>query len=296
MIRHAVAVAVTLCLSPSWLCAQSIELTVNVESASVHKAPSTGSPVIGRVPRGIVLEVTRELGSWVRIAWPSAQDGVGYVHVSMGSIAPRSAPVPTRAAAFTPPVSSPASASPTTTGVVGERTGSAAQPAPAPPVYIAPPTHIVGLGGRMSGSTLGFGATARAWTRDRLGVQLEVTRSALTSAVAPQRLTSVQFGPSLLYSLRDRVTDYVWMRPYLGAGAHVYRSTLSGVTPDAGASVSDQSLGFQTFGGAEVTFPNMPRFALSADLGYRWSKPKPLFADFELSGMSFAVSGHWYVR
>ena len=36
MIRHAVAIAVTLCLWPAWLCAQSTEFTVNVVSANVH--------------------------------------------------------------------------------------------------------------------------------------------------------------------------------------------------------------------------------------------------------------------
>jgi hypothetical protein len=121
-----------------------------------------------------------------------------------------------------------------------------------------------------------------------------VSRYALTTAAAPGQLTSIQFAPSLLYSLRDRITDYVWVRPYLGAGASVLRQTLSGVTPSAGDSVSDTSLGLQAFGGGELTFASMPRFALSANVGYRWSRAP--FAGFELGAVSVSLSGHWYVR
>jgi len=294
MIRHAAAVAVALCLSPSWLCAQT-EFTVNVDSANVRKSPSTGSPVIGTAPRGTVLEVTRDIGAWVKVSWPDAQDGIGYVHQSMGAIARRSTPDPKQAAAFTSTPPPAESASPTTIGVAAVPTGAGGSPASTRTVYIAPPTHIVGLGGRMGGSTLrGFGLTARAWSRNRLGMQLEVSRSALTSTVAPGRVTSLQFAPSLIYSLPDRVTDNVWVRPYLGAGANLYRSTLRSVTPGAGDVVSDGGFGLRAFGGGEVTFPNVPRFAVSADVGYLWSQTA--FAGFELGGLGFSVSGHWYVK
>jgi len=294
MIRHAAAVAVTLLLSPTWLCAQSTELTVNTTSATVYMSPSTGSPVIGKAPRGAVLEVTRELGSWVKVSWPGAQDGAGYVHLSVGSIARKSTPVPNPAAALTSAPPAPASASPTPTSVSAEQTGAGQRPAPVRPVYIALPTHIVGLGGRLGGSTRSFGATARVWSRDRLGLQLDVSRSALTSAGVPGRLTSIQFAPSLLYLLPDSVAGYVWVRPYLGGGADLYRLTVSSGTPAVGDSVSGNKLGLQTFGGAEVTFAGAPRFALSADLGYHWSRTP--FAGFELGGLGLSVSGHWYVK
>ena len=86
MIRHAAAVVIVLLLSPSWVTAQGTELTVNTSSASVHKAPSTASPVIGQAARGTRLAVTRNVGDWVKVAWPSAADGVGYVRVSVGSV------------------------------------------------------------------------------------------------------------------------------------------------------------------------------------------------------------------
>ena len=56
MIRQAAAVVIVLLLSPSWVTAQSTELTINVSSASVHKAPSTASPVIGHAARGARLQ------------------------------------------------------------------------------------------------------------------------------------------------------------------------------------------------------------------------------------------------
>ena len=52
----------------------------------MHKAPSTASPVIGQAARGAKLAVTRNVGDWVKVAWPSAADGVGYVRVSVGSV------------------------------------------------------------------------------------------------------------------------------------------------------------------------------------------------------------------
>ena len=145
----------------------------------------------------------------------------------------------------------------------------------------------------MGGSPLGFGASARASVGGRFRVQLEASRYALTNAVVQQRLTSVQFAPRLLYFLPDKVTDYVWMRPYVGGGLTMYRSTLS-PTSAAGTSVSDNSMGRQAFGGVEVALAGAPRFTLSADFGYRWRQTP--FDGFELGGRALAISGHWYVK
>src|SRR5262245_1567329 len=73
------ALAVALCLGPAWVGAQTVEIRVTTPSANVYKTPSTGSLVIGSAPLGTVLEVTRELGSWVKVPWPDAQEGFGYV-------------------------------------------------------------------------------------------------------------------------------------------------------------------------------------------------------------------------
>src|SRR5688572_32431763 len=83
MIRQAAATVVALCLSASPLHAQNTtKVTVGEASAAVHKTPSVGSPVIGNAPRGTELVVTREVGDWVKVAWPSAADGVGYVRAT----------------------------------------------------------------------------------------------------------------------------------------------------------------------------------------------------------------------
>lgn len=293
MIRQAAVVALAVLVTSSSVSAQSMEFTVKVQSASVHKSPSTGSPVIGRAPRGTVLEVTRDIGTWVKIAWPDAEDGVGYVHQSVGSMAQRPTREERLAAAFQPPPA-PATQSP-----------AAGSVAPAPQLtdptlmttrttYIPPPTHIVGLGGRMGGSPVGdYGVTARVWSRQRFGIQVEALRSSLTSDETPGRVTSVEFAPSVIYLLRDHVTDNVWLRPYVGSGASMRRSTLK-LTPDAVDPVTESTFGFRAFGGAEVTFPSVPRFAVSADLGYLWSEDP--FLGFERSGLRFSFAGHWYVK
>lgn len=296
MIRHASVVAIVLCLIPSFASAQSSDFTVSVQSAAVRKAPSTGSPIVGQAPRGAILEVTRDIGAWVKVAWPDAPDGVGYVHQSMGKIAQRATREERLTAAF-------ASLPPPEAVAAGEAV--AAQTAPAVDVstsprtiYVPPPTHVVGLGGQlggqMPGATPGFGFTSRIWSRSRLGLQLDLSRSKLTNAASPERVQSTQFSPSVIYALADYVSDNVWLRPYLGGGAALTRSKLSSGTPQISASVSESSLGFRGFGGAEVTIPNVPRFAISADVGYQWLKQP--FEGYDLGGLGFSISGHWYVK
>jgi hypothetical protein len=92
MIRHAAIVAISVCLSASSVeaqTAQTTQFTVSVQSAAVRLMPSIGSPVIGQAPRGMVLDVTRDIGAWVKVAWPEARDGIGYVHSSMGTLSRR---------------------------------------------------------------------------------------------------------------------------------------------------------------------------------------------------------------
>ena len=117
MIRHFAAIALVLCVTqvPLYAQAQDAHFTVTNTTANVHKSPSTGAPVIGKATSGEVFTVTRELGSWVKISWPAAEDGVGYLHVSWGrlshgplpvsqSVAPRATPVASRTAPVARPV------------------------------------------------------------------------------------------------------------------------------------------------------------------------------------------------
>jgi hypothetical protein len=284
-----------------WLAAQSTQFTVTSATATVHKGPSTGAAVIGEVRSGTVLTVTRELGSWVQVSWPAASDGAGYLNVSWGRLSHAASPAANQTAA--PPASirpvgsgasipqrSGAQSTPNT-AAQGNSTGSVRQAVPATPGSGTPTAHRVGLGGRI-GSPFMFGGSARASLTRQLGIQLELSRYAPDTVVAPQQLRSMQFAPSVLYSLPDKLTDYLWIRPYLGAGLTVYRSTLSSGIP--GVSLTDNRLGRQIFGGTAVAFASAPRFTLSADYGYRWSQA-PL-AGVELGGRGLSLSGHWYVK
>ena len=170
MFRHASAVVLVVVLNPSWLCAQAAELTVNVSATTVYKAPSTGSIVIGEAGRGTVLAVTREVGDWVKIAWPADKDGIGYVRLSAGTLSGHPAPAafaPAPATPAVPPstVETAAQAQRTVPGVGNHRTE-----------YVTAPAHVVGVGGLIGGARLGFGVTGRAWLQNRIGVQMEVSR------------------------------------------------------------------------------------------------------------------------
>jgi hypothetical protein len=159
------------------------------------------------------------------------------------------------------------------------------------PVTITPASHIFGLGA-LVGSTSRFGATARAWRSNGLGFQFGVSRDALSSDVAADRVTSMQFEPALVYALADDVGDYVWARAYVGSSASVVRQTLNLAAP--GLPTSDTGLGLRVFGGAELTFASVPQFGLSADVGYR-RVPTP-FQGFDPKPWSVTIAGHWYVK
>ena len=289
--RAVVIALVWLCASPASVLAQAAGFRVEAESASVHLSPSTGSLVIGRARRGMVLEVTRDLGSWVKVAWPEAKDGAGYVHVSAGSRSGVTRP----GAEPSTPLSTPRGPESQESRIQTAGTNASGEPTrPATSTYVAPPTHLMGVGARFGDSTLGSGASLRAWPVNPFGLQFEVTRSSVTSGVGADRLTSVQFAPSVLYALPDGVTDYVWVRPYAGAGPRFVRQSLRTAAQPEGAFAAETRLGFQLFGGAEVTFASLPGLAVSAGLHYGWlSNPS---AGFELGGLGASASAHWYVK
>jgi hypothetical protein len=239
-----------------------------------------------------VLEVTREVGDWVKVSWPNAPDGIGYVRLAAGSLsrnatlpANRVAGAPARAA--TAPGSTPAMDVRADVQDVERRIYAHAQASE----YVMPPTNRIGFGGTMTGSTIGFGVSGRAWTRRGLGVQAEMSRYSVATAVMPSRVVSVQFAPSVLYALPEAVSDYVRLRPYLGGGPRLWSSSFN---PDGTVRVSEKHHSWQVFGGTELTMASAPRFAFSVDLRYDTSDT-PL-AGVTFGGLGFAASGHWYVR
>lgn len=295
MIRHAAAVVVVLLLSPSGVSAQGTELTVNVASASVHKSPTNVSPVLGVVGRGARLEVTREVGDWVKVAYPAAADGVGYMRKSMGSLATAA----TSKAAIASGTSTarttaqPTQPAPRTVSTSGEQ----AQTGNRLPVRNAGPqrsttSHMFGLGARLGGPAFGIGASGRVWALGRLGLQVELARYNVSNPIDLGTMSSTEFGPSALYAFNDRVADYTWLRPYVGAGLNFYHSSIT--SPMVGTDVSDSRWGSQLFGGAELSFASVPQFAISTELSYRWFE-EPV-AGLNLGGMGLSVAGHWYVK
>ena len=293
MIRRAAVVLLALTIFPAVLHAQETVLTVTAQSADVHKGPSTGSPVVGHASKGAVLPVVRNLGSWVQVAWLQAPDGVGYVHITMGRV---NVPSTTPQAPAGSPRPVPASATVSASGPAAVPMATAQRPSPVTPS--GQPggnriSHIVGIGG-LVGSMSSFGATARWWRQNHLGVQVGVTRDAMTSDVAEGRVTSMQIEPGVVYGLFDRVRDYVWVRPYVGSALSFRHQTLKMPTADPAQSSSDNGVGFRMFGGGEFTFATATQLGLSAEVGYR--RLPTAFPGFEADRWSVALAGHWYIK
>src|SRR4051812_22293216 len=141
MKRRLAAVVLALALTPAVLYAQTPVFTVTAASADVHKGPSTVTPVIGHVARGAALPIARNLGSWVKIAWPSSPDGVAYVHVTMGRLGgtatePSATPArvmpgsTSRSADVSAPAQSTTPSGPAGGGVPGSASGAGGGPGP----------------------------------------------------------------------------------------------------------------------------------------------------------------------
>ena len=292
MTRTIAAAALAFCLSTSSLYAQSqmpqmTEIAVKTAPANVHKFPTVASAVIAKAPIGTVMEMKRNLGSWVEVDWPGGENGVGFLHVSSVTLTRRPAPALNHAIAQP----SAAAQTPATQDQIAWLTNEiraaarAVSPRPAPIVL---PNHVVGVGGRVNSFVSDLGATARTWVNNRLGVQLEVSRSRIASIDAREHATSVQVAPSVLYSLPDAATDSLWLRPYVGAGSSFYRATLGSGTP------ANKGMAFRAFGGVEATLAAAPQFALSVDVGHSWRQTS--FAGSAPDRMGLSLSGHWYVK
>jgi len=312
MSRRAAVVVLALTLNPALVRAQDLALTVTVPSADVYKGPSNVTPVIGRAPRGTVLPIARNLGSWVKVPWPAGPDGIGYVHVTMGRIGPPSAsrPVTTTtmsaravaapAAAPAPapsPAPAPARASapiaiaPVGSTSMGERVAPSGARATGTPV-----NHFFGIGGLAATASSGrtFGATVRAWRNSHLGIQVGFARETMTGDIGADRVTSMQVEPGVVYGLFDRVSDYIWIRPYVGSVVSFRHQTLNTLVPAGTAAPSDNGVGLRIFGGGELMFASLPRFGLSIDAGYR-RLPTP-FPGFDAHRLSASLAGHWYIK
>lgn len=293
--RAALVIILALTLHAAPVQAQDTVLTVTAASADVYKGPTTVTPVIGHAKRGAVLPVTRNLGSWAKVAWPDAPDGIGYVHLTMGRLAPAT---PEPAA---PKVANPASNPQRPVADARSATGMSPSPArqlPRDQMVVtdssgAKISHLVGVGGGVA-SNGSFGLAGRAWHNNRIGFQVSIGRDTMTSDVAAGRVTATQVEPAVLFALFDHVSDYIWIRPYLGSGVSFQHQSLKVSASDTASQASDNGVGYRLFGGSELTFAGMQRFGLSVEFGYRHA-PAP-FQGFEADKVSGALVGHWYVR
>ena len=82
------------------------------------------------------------------------------------------------------------------------------------------------------------------------------------------------------------------MRPYVGGGMSIFRSSL--VSTSGASMVDDTTRGYQAFGGAEFTFATLPQVAVSADLRQTWADTP--FSGFDSGGLGLALAAHWYVK
>jgi len=289
MIRRAAALVLALTIFPASVHAQDTVVTITVDSADVYRGPSNVTPVVGHVSRGKVLPVTRNLGSWLKVPWPSAPDGVGYVHMTMGRLSTPTGGTPMmtstspRAISAGPPQQpmTPRAPAPARTGDVVVRNQQDGTTI----------SHVLGLGAQV-GTMSSFGATARAWRSNRVGIQVTLTRDAMTSEVAAGRVTSTQVEPAVVYALLDSVRDYFWVRPYVGSGLSFRHQTFN--DPAVVPSASDNGVGYRVFGGSEFTFAGVARFGVSVEAGYR-HVPQP-FPGFEAAPFSVSIAGHWYIK
>lgn len=290
MIRRTAAVVLALTIFPAVLHAQDTMLTVTVQSADVHKGPSTGSPVIGHAPKGVALPVVRNLGSWLEVAW-QVPEGIGYVHTTTGRLNSPSGTAPATTTSSRMSSATPAPVPMSTTQRTPASTGDRLPPSGQ--TGGSRISHVVGVGG-MVGTMSSFGATARWWHDKHLGVQVGVTRDAMSSDTATGRVTSMQIEPGVVYALFDRVPGYVWIRPYVGSALSFRHETWKDTAPVPMASSSDNGVGYRLFGGTELTFAGVTQLGLSAEVGYR-NVPTP-FAGFEADRASVAIIGHWYIK
>jgi hypothetical protein len=290
MLRRVAAVVFMLVFTPALVHAQDTVLKVSVQSAEIHKGPSVVTPVVGKAPNGTALTVSQNLGSWVKVPWPSAPDGVGYVHVTAGQFVSPTGQPAAGMSSFSPTTGAPASTFPQMPPRVPAGPPTAAPESKGSVQHIS---HVVGLGGLIS-SPRGFGVTARVWGNRRIAIPLAYTRDTLTNDLISDRVTSTRFEWGLIYSPVDHLSDYVWFRPYAGTVASYGHQTMR-VGGPAGVDVaSDNGVGYRFFGGSELTFASVPSVGVSFEVGYR-KYPTP-FVDFETKPVSLSIAGHWYVK
>jgi opacity protein-like surface antigen len=290
--------------------------TVSVPTANVRERPSTESRVIAKLPRGTILDVASQAAGWIEVVLAEGKERrVGFVWESLGSVervASRAASSSTPASTI-PPAPVPTPSAPKDEGPPPSRppavpttaSGQKTTPIRSAPGPESPSARTLGVGGRVGGFALGMGGSVRLWSPGRLGLQVDVSRYSIgdrqsyAGVSVGAKYSVTQLGPSILYTFENPDPDEdVWLRPYIGGGLNLFRSTFSttasGYGQTAKSSESATDVGIQFLGGAEAIFRRFPRLGISGDLGY-YTTGTP-FTGLQIGGFAYGLSVHWYVK
>jgi len=282
---------------------------VTATVANVRERPTTSSPVIAKVTKGVVLDVLGQSGEWIKVTTISS-DGIqrtGFISLSVGILDFKAAPraIHTIDSTAAPPASGEsAKADEVRTPQKSElasttatpRDSEPAQPQPVRPAFpTASLAEGMGVGGRLGGFTFGLGLSGRYWSRGRFGFNVGLSRFSIGDDVQGLgKATVIQFAPAVTYKVGDfEDDDDVFIQPFVGGGINIYRSTLTYAEFIGGGSESATDFGFSVLGGVEGFFKSVP-ISLTADIGY-YSTSVP-FTGFSVGGLSFSGGVHWYFR
>ncbi len=176
-------------------------------------------------------------------------------------------------------------------------------PQPSPTAATWQP-QTVGLGGRMGGLAFGVGGSVRYWSQSRLGLQLDVSHfgAGASGYGVDVGYSTLQLAPAVLYRFgaEPDTDDSVSYRPYAGGGVSITRSSLGssvsgyGAGVDFSESTSGTDIGFQGFGGVQITFKRLPKLAFSGDFGY-YSSAEP-FLGVKFGGFGVTMAAHYFVK
>ena len=156
--------------------------------------------------------------------------------------------------------------------------------------------HTFGVGGTLGssfgasiGRVMSVGGSFRYWMGPHVGVDLKANWMRYNIGTNP---SVAQVAPSVTYMLNGFQGGAIGIHPYAGAGPTYAR--LHGIlTTTPTATIS--GTGFQEFGGAEITFRGMNRFAISAEVVH-FGLPSAFTSSHVRSGTHLAVEFHYYLR
>jgi hypothetical protein len=159
--------------------------------------------------------------------------------------------------------------------------------APAAPATME--TLRFGVGGAVGGSALGAGASVRNWFGGRVGAGFELSHFSL--GYFDEGISVTQLSPLVLVRFTDdRIGDDVMFRPYVGGGLNFYHTSVS----SGFYGESNTSTGLQIFVGTEMVFRALPRFGISADLGFH--STGDIFEGTGIGGIGLRLVGHYYIK